>query len=115
MANRGHCWPCQAWQCLTSPSTAGPRLQGVGTLWGCGLHGSSLLSALSVWKNTNPQIFLPTCFHEFPLKAYFLRELSFIYLRCASHRLHLFLRIVPMDKGREGTKPASDSRMVFKH
>lgn len=40
---------------------------------------------------------------------------SHLFKMCCFHRLCLFLRIIPMDKGREGTKAAFDSRMVLKH
>lgn len=37
---------------------------------------------------------------------------SLLFKMCCFHRLHLLLRIEPMDKCREGTKPALGRRMV---
>lgn len=110
MANpEGTAGPAKPGQCLTGPSTAGPHFSGVATPWGCQLH-MQLPAGLSLQcleeHNSTAQIFLPTCFHEFTLKACFLKKFFYLFKMCCFHRLHLLLRILSTDKRREDTEPA---------
>lgn len=97
-------WPIHSW----------PTLVRGGHPMGCWLHvqlpAGLSLQGLEEHSSTDFSAHLFPWVHLESL----LSQDTFFYLfkMCCFHRPHLLLGIVPMDKGREGTKPAFDSRIV---